>query len=258
MTTDIPLARRDQILQRLEQGLPVVANSLAAEFNVSEDAIRRDLRALAADGLCRRVYGGALPVHSSSKPMAARVGEDWPRKEALARVAAKTIQAHEFIFLDAGSTNLAMVDHLPEDKGLTVATNSIDIAMAVKSRGDLELIMVGGAVDAEVGGCIDASAIQAVAAMNIDRCFLGACALSAKSGLGAIHHGDALFKRAVLTVSQTCIVMVSNEKLSAKAPHRIAQAKVLNQVILEEDAPTDVLAELRRSGVAFLLAKVST
>jgi DeoR/GlpR family transcriptional regulator of sugar metabolism len=94
--------------------------------------------------------------------------------------------------------------------------------------------------------------------MNIDRCFLGACALSAKSGLGAIHHGDALFKRAVLTVSQTCIVMVSNEKLSAKAPHRIAQAKVLNQVILEEDAPTDVLAELRRSGVAFLLAKVST
>lgn len=258
MTTDIPLARRDQILQRLKQGLPVVANSLAAEFNVSEDAIRRDLRALAAEGLCRRVYGGALPVRSNSKPMAGRVGEDWPRKEALARIAAQTIQAHEFIFLDTGSTNLAMVDHLPEDKGLTVATNSIDIAKAVMSRGDLELIMVGGAVDAEIGGCIDASAIQAVAAMNIDRCFLGACALSAKSGLGAIHHGDALFKRAVLTVSQTCIVMVTNEKLTAKVPHRIAQAKVLDQVILEEDAPTDVLAEIQRGGIAFLLAKVST
>jgi len=258
MNTDIPLARRDQILQRLEQGQPVVATALATEFGVSEDAIRRDLRALAAEGRCRRVYGGALPIQSGSKPMAARVGEDWERKDALARAAAQTIQADEFLFLDAGSTNLALVDHLPEDHGLTVATNSIDIAQAVLRRGDLPLMVVGGLVDAEVGGCIDASAIQAVTSMNIDRCFIGACALSAKSGLGAIHHGDALFKRALLKASQTCIAMVTNEKLSGKVPHRIALAKDLGQIILEVDAPADVLTELKRAQAPFLLAKVSS
>lgn len=258
MNTEIPIARRDQIIERLEQGKPAVASSLATEFNVSEDAIRRDLRALAAEGRCRRVYGGALPILASNKPMAARVGEDWPRKEALARAAAQTIQADEFIFLDVGSTNLALVDHLPEDKGLTVATNSIDIAKAVLLRGDLTLIMVGGAVDTQVGGCIDASAIQAVADMNIDRCFIGACALSAKFGLGAIHHGDALFKRALLSVSQIRIAMVTNEKLTAKGPHRISAAKNLDQVILEEDARSEIVVELQGAGISVLLAKTST
>src|SRR5690349_184638 len=62
MSDELPLARRDEIAGRLSAGQPVVAAALATEFGVSEDAIRRDLRALAAEGRCRRVYGGALPV----------------------------------------------------------------------------------------------------------------------------------------------------------------------------------------------------
>ncbi|WP_271025209.1 DeoR family transcriptional regulator [Rhizobium sp. RCAM05973] len=46
----------------------IVAASLAVEFNVSEDAVRRDLRALAAEGKCRRVYGGALPFSRPRSP----------------------------------------------------------------------------------------------------------------------------------------------------------------------------------------------
>jgi len=59
---ELPIARRDIILSRLDEGQPVTAAALALEFDVSEDAIRRDLRALAAEGRCRRVYGGALPL----------------------------------------------------------------------------------------------------------------------------------------------------------------------------------------------------
>lgn len=258
MSIEIPIARRDLIQQRLAQGQAVVASALAAEFGVSEDAIRRDLRALAAEGRCRRVYGGALPLHPASKPMAARMGEDGARKDALARMAVQTIQAGEFIFLDAGSTNLAMVEHLPEDWGLTIASNSIDIAMAVQQRGDLPLLMVGGSVDPESGACLDAAALQAVAAMNIDRCFIGACALSARAGLGAIHHADALFKRAVLAASQTSVALVATEKLMAKVPHRVAWAKDLGQIVVEADAPQNVLEELSQAGARLLQAPAPT
>ena len=147
MEITIPLARRDVIAERLGRGEPVVAAALAAEFDVSEDAIRRDLRSLAAEGRCRRVYGGALPLLPESKPMAARVDESRDRKAALARRAAATVQPGEFIFLDAGSTNLLLAECLPEDHVGTVATNSIDIAAAVLRRGDLSLLMVGGSVD---------------------------------------------------------------------------------------------------------------
>jgi DeoR/GlpR family transcriptional regulator of sugar metabolism len=46
--------RKNEIESRLLRGLPVNATALAKEFLVSEDAIRRDLRALAAEGKCKR------------------------------------------------------------------------------------------------------------------------------------------------------------------------------------------------------------
>ena len=68
------MERRDIIAARLAHGQSVTAGSLAEEFSVSPDAIRRDLRALAAEGRCRRVYGGALPISPASLPITVRVG----------------------------------------------------------------------------------------------------------------------------------------------------------------------------------------
>ena len=152
MTLESPLARRDVILGRLAHGQSVVAAALALEFEVSEDAIRRDLRALAAEGRCRRVYGGALPLSKAMTPMTERMEEAPDRKQALARRAASLVKPGQFVFLDSGSTNLALVSCLPEDFELTIATNSIDIAAAALRRSDLRLIMVGGDVNHNVGG----------------------------------------------------------------------------------------------------------
>ncbi|RQP25267.1 DeoR/GlpR family DNA-binding transcription regulator [Piscinibacter terrae] len=254
MPVDLPLARRDLIADRLARGQAVTAAALATEFDVSEDAIRRDLRALAAEGRCRRVYGGALPLAPGSKPMVVRIDEARDRKAALARKAAATIQPGEFVFLDAASTNVALAEALPEDHELTIATNSIDIAATVLRRSDLRLIMVGGTVDPAVGGCVDAAAVQAIAGMNIDRCFLGTCAVSPAGGVAAIHHADALFKRAVLSASQTCIALATSEKLKAKAPHRVAPISDFDQVIVEFDAPEAALDSLRSAGTAVVKA----
>ncbi len=251
MAADIPLARRDHIAQRLARGEAVVAGALAAEFSVSEDAVRRDLRALAAQGLCRRVYGGALPlgpVAPGARPLVARLHEDREPKLALARAAAGLVQPGEFVFLDTGRTNLLLAECLPEDQGLRVATNSVDIAAAVLRRGDLPLLMVGGSVDADVGGCVDASAVQAVAALAIDRCYLGACALSAPGGIGVHHHADALFKRALLAASRQCVAMLTADKLQARAPHRVAPSHRLHHILVPTGVPARVRAALRRAG----------
>lgn len=254
MSTDIPLARRDEILRRLTLGQSVLAADLAVEFGVSEDAIRRDLRALAAEGRCRRVYGGALPVPASSAPMAARRDKAWERKEALARAAALTIQRGELVFLDNGSTNLALVDFLPEDHELTVATNSVDIAAAVLRRADLQLMVIGGAVDTAIGGCVDASAVLAVSRLNIDRCFMGACSVSASKGISAIHGADASFKHALLGSSRQSLVLATNDKLDTTSPHRLVQVGGISLLVVEHNADKPVLKRLRQAGATLLVA----
>ena len=254
MQTPIPLARRDVIAHRLADGVAVVAAALAQEFEVSEDAIRRDLRALAAEGRCRRVYGGALPVTPQTQPMFARIDEARGRKEALARRAAETIRPGELLFLDAGSTNLALTEFLPEDQELTIATNAIDIAGAVLRRPDLRLVMVGGAVDNTVGGCVDAAAVQAVQQLNIDRCFLGACAVHAASGVGAALHADALFKRALVQAAQHRIVLALNAKLGARSPYRTCALSDIDLLVVEHDAPAPLVDSLASAGIALATA----
>ncbi len=253
MTLESPLARRDAILSRLAHGQSVVAAALALEFEVSEDAIRRDLRALAAEGRCRRVYGGALPL-SKAAPMAARMEEARDRKQALARKAASLVKPGQFVFLDSGSTNLALVSCLPEDFELTIATNSIDIAAAALRRSDLRLIMVGGDVNHNVGGCVDAQATLSLMKMNGDPGVSGACAVSPVTGVSAYERSDASFKRTLLAASGKRLVVATNEKLAARAPHRVAELKDIDTFVVEHDADTDALDKLAAAGCEVLTA----
>ncbi|WP_076887313.1 DeoR/GlpR family DNA-binding transcription regulator, partial [Burkholderia pseudomallei] len=154
----------------------------------------------------------------------------------------------------SGSTALALVEYLPEDAELTIATNSIDIAAAVLRRADLSLIMIGGAVDQAVGGCVDASAVQSVARMNIDRGFLGACALSPQRGLAAFGLADATFKRAVVAASARCVVLATTDKLAARAPHRVAALDEIDCIVVEHDLPREDRAALSSAGASILAA----
>src|SRR3984957_20886860 len=111
----VPANRERRILDRLRRDGQVNATALAEEFSTSEDTIRRDLRELAARGLCQRVYGGAVVTSTASTPIAVRVGESNNRKEALGRTLATLLRPKQFVYIDAGSTNLAFARMLSHD-----------------------------------------------------------------------------------------------------------------------------------------------
>jgi DeoR/GlpR family transcriptional regulator of sugar metabolism len=247
-------SRRDKIAHRLTTGQSVSSGGLAEEFSVTEDVIRRDLRTLAAAGLCRRVYGGALPLAQGIVPFADRRDADVVRKRALARAAMSLIDPGTLIFLDNGSTNVIVAEELPCDCELLVATSSVEIAATLLARGDVHVHMIGGQVDAVVGGSIDGIAIEAVSRLNIDTCFLGICTLSAEGGVSALDAADATFKRALLARSRRTLVLASNEKIRAQAPHRIVGLDSVDGVIVEHDAPVMAVDVLQSAGAKILRA----
>jgi DeoR/GlpR family transcriptional regulator of sugar metabolism len=254
MNVSPPLSRRDVIANRLAIGQPVIAGQLAVEFAISEDAIRRDLRALAAEGKCRRVYGGALPLTQPAEPMAARIEHAPRRKRLLAEAAASLILPNEFVFLDSGSTNLAIVDLIQSNLKITLATNSVDIASAVLRRGNIPLILVGGMVNPHVGGSVDAGAIASVGEMNIDRCFLGACSVSAKAGISVYDYSDAIFKKALVRHSSQLVVLSLSEKFQELAPHNICRGSDIDCLIVENQLPAEQEQELSAEGFVILKA----
>ena len=122
-------------------------------------------------------------------------------------------------------------------------------------RSDIGLLVVGGAVDPEVGGCVDANAVQHVMRMNIDRCFIGSCAISPNSGISAFDLADATFKRAVLAASEHSMVLALSEKFDNRAAHKVAVIKEIECVVVEHDLPRAQRAALSKAGASVVQAQ---
>ena len=247
--------RQQQILDLLGRDGRVLAAALAEVFAISEDTIRRDLRDLAGRGLCRRVYGGALPVSPASSSAQIRVGEAIDRKAALARALAALINPDSLLFVDSGSTNLAAVKALPDDLRLTVATHDPAIAAAVLAKPQVTLWLIGGRVSREVGAALGGRTLADIEALRPELALLGVCALDPVAELAAFDPEDAEIKRALLRNSSRVAAAILNEKLETSAPFIIGPAESLDRVVLEAEAPEPIARAFAERGMTVLRAQ---
>jgi DeoR/GlpR family transcriptional regulator of sugar metabolism len=247
--------RQQQILERLERDGRVLAASLAEAFGASEDTIRRDLRDLAGRGLCRRVYGGALPVSPASSSAQIRAGEATDRKAALGHALAALIAPDSLLFVDSGSTNLAAVKAFPDDLRLTVATHDPAIAAALLAKRQVTLWLIGGRVDARIGAALGGRTLADVEALRPELALLGVCALDPVAGVAAFDPEDAEIKRALLRNSSRVAAAILNEKLETSAPFVLGPAESLDRVVLEADAPEPIARAFADRGMTVLRAE---
>jgi len=236
-----PGERQRLIQERLGLYGRVIASDLATEFGVSEHSIRRDLSALAAAGLCKRVYGGAILMRETEDPLDVRVLQDSSRKHTLGQAAASLLSAGQHVFIDAGSTNMAIASAIDPHLQLTVTTNSPLIAVQLMKLQRAEVILLGGRVHPVTGGVTGLRAVQELRQFHFDCCFIGACAIDPDNGITAFELEDADFKRAMVAASGQVLVAVTNEKLSSVAHYQVAQCEEVATLIVEHDAPRERL-----------------
>ncbi len=241
--------RQDIILQRLKAGNRVLAADLAVEFAVSEDTIRRDLREMAARGLCERVYGGALPLAPAAGPLKARDNKDDAEKKALGRLLAGEIHDGMSVFLDASSTNIAAARALPENLRGVIVTNAPAIAAALDGHRTLDVIMVGGRIHREVGGAVGARAIEDLQAFHFDLCLLGACGVDVEAGLTCFHYEDALFKREAAACARRVVTAMTAGKFSTRAPCGVIALDALDALVVTASLDPAARAALAETGL---------
>lgn len=241
--------RQALIYAQLHRHGRVLAQELAQTFDVSEDTVRRDLREMAARGECERVYGGALLASGTTVPLKTRMGEMPDRKATLGQAAASFVQNGMIVFLDAGSTNLAIAKHLAVGLKLTVVTNTPAIAAELAGNADVELILIGGRVDPAVGAAIDTTAIRQLEQIRPDLCIVGVCGLTLDRGLCADIYEDAVFKRLACETSAKTLAAITSEKLGAAAAFQVSSLSSTLTLVLEEDANSDMIDTLADTGI---------
>lgn len=253
--TDLLLRERQGIIRkRLAEEGRVIAADLAQEFRISEDTIRRDLREMAAAGFCRRVYGGALPAAGDDDTLLKRLSDKPERKDALARATVSRFKPGMTLFIDAGTTNLAIAQAIPAGLPLTVITNAPMVAAALLDRPEVEVVMLGGRLDRKSGAVLGAKAMQEAANFHPEICVLGSCGLDLENGITAAFYEEAEFKRFVALRSRSILAAVTNEKLGAPAPFAVLPLDRVGPVVVEHDADPVVIASITAAGIDLLRA----
>lgn len=242
--------RQSKIRSDLAAGGRVLAVELATQFGVSEATIRRDLRELAEAGLCRKVYGGAIVAAPYGGPIGKRTKRSPEAKASLGAAVARLLTPKQTVFIDAGTTNIAIARAIPHDMELTVVTNAPSVSAVLMEHPRVRLIVLGGAYDRETGACLGAATLQGVADTRADLFVLGACGVHATVGITAFDPGEADVKRAMHANSAALLVAATTDKLATAAPFRVAGPEAVGHLVLEADASEDVVAAFERLGSA--------
>ena len=130
-------ARQEEILQLLRRHKHLSVKEITKELYASPATIRRDLAALASQGVVHRSYGGVSLLTSKNQelPLSMRETESKQRKRLIASKAAKLIKRKETVLLDASSTAMLIAECIEVDKDITVITNCIKTAIRLAERG---------------------------------------------------------------------------------------------------------------------------
>ncbi|AXF77765.1 DeoR/GlpR family DNA-binding transcription regulator [Erwinia tracheiphila] len=246
--------RQDEILKRLSACGRVIATELAKEFGVSENAIRRDLRQMAEQGLCRRVYGGALLPAPDAGNIQARAEKFVENKQKISRSISKHIKNGQTIFIDASSTNIAIASGLPRDLPLTVVTNAPAVAIALSEHTLCKTVVLGGIFNAIKGACLGSQTVDQARQVFPDVLILGACGVDLTLGITALEPEEAELKRCLMRQSSKVIVPVILNKMGTAAPFRLSDITEIDVLIVPEGLSNKTLDQFVQTGICVEIA----
>ena len=178
----IPVERRQIILEMVaEKGIVSIAE-LTDRMNVSHMTIRRDLQKLEQQGAVVLVSGGVQsPGRVAHEPShQVKTALAMTQKAAIGKLAASLVQPGSCIYLDAGTTTLAIAQHLIHMESLTVVTNDFVIADYLLDNSNCTIIHTGGAVCRENRSCVGEAAATMLRSLMIDQAFISASSWSVR------------------------------------------------------------------------------
>lgn len=239
----------------------VSLRELARVVQTSEVTVRRDVRALEAEGLLDRRHGGAvLPggfTRESGFPQKSHLAT--AEKTAIADVAAGLVEEGEAIVVGAGTTTQELARRLARIPGLTVVTNSLLVAQALAHANRVEVVMTGGTLRGSNYALVGSGAEQSLQGLRVSRAFLSGSGLTAERGLSTSNMLSASVDRALVQAAAEVVVLADHTKLGTDTMFQTVPADVMTRLVTDEPPaqearPATELQALADQGVQITVA----
>lgn len=227
----------------------VSLRELARVVQTSEVTVRRDVRALEAEGLLDRRHGGAvLPggfTRESGFPQKSHLAT--AEKTAIADLAAGFVEEGEAVVVGAGTTTQELARRLARVPGLTVVTNSLLVAQALAHANRVEVVMTGGTLRGSNYALVGSGAEQSLQGLRVSRAFLSGSGLTAERGLSTSNMLSASVDRALVQAAAEVVVLADHTKLGTDTMFQTVPTDVITRLVTDEPPAQDdrALTELQ-------------
>ncbi|MET8115569.1 DeoR/GlpR family DNA-binding transcription regulator [Streptomyces prasinus] len=248
--------RQQEILRLARDSGRVDVVSLAVQFQVTAETIRRDLKTLDRAGVVRRVHGGAIPIGrlDFEPDLAERETTAAGEKDRIARAALAEIPNKGTMIVDAGSTVALFAAALPVESSLTVVTHSLPIAARLADHPGIQLHLVGGRVRHRTRAAVDAWALRAYGEIRADVLFVAANGFSAEHGLTTPDLAEAAVKRAAMTAARRVVLLADSSKHGQEHFARFGGLNDVDLLITDSGLSPEEALAIERGGTEVVRA----
>ena len=243
--------RRDLLVARLRRDGKLIARDLAAELGLSEESVRRDLRELAAAGLCQRVYGGALPASPLlGTNHAARTKIAPESKRRVGARAAYLITPGSTVILDGDTTGLAVAEALRPDLDATIITGHPAIATALLDHPTVKVFTLGGWVNRPGG----AAMAEAASKITADLCLITGTGIHHEAGLCSNDPDQAALQRILISRAADTYVLGSLDKIGHAAQYPVTSLSAVAGIVTDAPSYHPTIQQLRLQEINIIQA----
>lgn len=257
--TDNLVARQEYILRQLQEFGSVAIEDLCNAQGASLATIRRDLDDLESRSLLRRTRGGAVPIgplfyepfrHDPS--FQDKVSSFAEEKRRIARAAAELVQTGDTIALSGGTTTTEVARSLKVLNGISIITNTVNVAMELSSHKGIEVIVTGGILRGNWFTLVGPLASSATEMLFADTMFIGVDGIDAKQGLTCTHTSEAEVLRKLVGHSKRKVVVTDHSKIGAVAKWLLCPVAEIDMLITDTGATDEMVAPFEAMGVNVL------
>jgi DeoR/GlpR family transcriptional regulator of sugar metabolism len=241
--------QRDILAEARSQGR-VDVTTVATQFGVAVETIRRDLKALERNGLVRRSYGSAYPVAKAGfeSDLAYRETNHLEEKQRIAEEAVRHLDVAETVFIDEGYLPQVLAESLPPERSLTIVTASLPVAARLASRPNYTVLLLGGLVRGRTLATVEHWATRMLAEFVIDLAYVGANGISLEEGLTTPDPRVAEVKASVVRTARRKIFVGTYDKFGTSSFCRFARVSDLELVVTDSRIPAAIARQYSAVG----------
>ncbi|MBE3592422.1 MAG: DeoR/GlpR transcriptional regulator [Thermoanaerobacter sp.] len=245
----LAVTRKSKIKELIQEKKSVTVSELAKLFSVTEETIRRDLKALEEEGVLIRTYGGAYIDEGVQNDVNIKIRETLfvENKQKIAEKCAALIHHGDSIFLDASTTSLFIAFKI-RDKRITVLTNSLKIANVLADSDTVRLLVTGGTLSHQSMSFLGYGALNSMKNYFVDKAFVSCRSLSMEHGITDSNEQQAEIRQLAIKHATKSYLVVDHTKFNKTSFATIATFEEIDAIVVDkrlDDEWRNFLTELQ-------------